>query len=755
MPPETPTPPAATQPATTPAQNTGTPTQGSAAAPQKKDDKKQAENTDTKVENQQGPGNVTKMKEMRAHILGLGYKYSTTPGTQENSRLSSSSNIEVVDIVHDYPWIAETVKESAPAKTVSFGSYMASNGSEPAKSESEDKSQGSSLKTTDYLKKTNIPVCYISERKSVVNAGVANFLGLLSSLNDVGQMAKDGASADVSSFGAAGQIGQWVASATAEGVSSFKQWVSNGIASALPGMQALLNANNLNDEILNPYRFLYITADTHKRYVFPLANNESSSFIQTKLTWGQPKGGVPGFMKALNKTVDNILNNVIAGGNLVRNITALASGEGDDTCNVNEKIKAFSYPETGDMINIKFTLYNTTKKNAWKNNFRFLYLWAVRNLPFRTETISFLPPLLYDIIIPGVKRMPVCAVTSFKVTPSGMTRLLECPNFIDSKDGNSTRTIPVNVPEAWVVEIGFQSLIAPSANLMLANTVGEMGIQAALDFTQAVKLNESEQAAVSEQLDAQRGDMDTICKNIQKSEAFDKAREQMEKAASEGYGTQLTNHLWDSFKFSRQDELFDEQGNPKPGTLSELAKNSPMITNYMKEMEQPITDENIKKYIGTVSIEPREDVKGAYRKYVEPVGVNKEGKAAIDRAAKTVYGDKAEEQLGRFEDAVKYEISNYEGYELLEGSSEYAFNPDYIWSNNGPEWYLSNKGETGSKSEREEKQAKLDEYNAALSNYNASQEKEEGKRTPVCEKVAPAATDATKETQEQPQQSGQ
>lgn len=43
--------------------------------------------------------------------------------------------------------------------------------------------------------------------------------------------------------------------------------------------------NNLRNDILMPYKYMYITKPTGKNYVFPLTNG-SSSFSTVKNTWG-------------------------------------------------------------------------------------------------------------------------------------------------------------------------------------------------------------------------------------------------------------------------------------------------------------------------------------------------------------------------------------------------------------------------------------------------------------------------------------
>lgn len=557
-------------------QQNSTATQGSSTSSNTNND----ESTNSKKTIKRTPhGNVEKMKDMRNYIISLSYKFNNEK--TENSRLSSAENTEIIDIINDYPWIVDTVVNTSSDKTLKF----------------DQKQVGTEgFQSTEYAKKTNIPVCYITERKSAVNSTVANVLSMVSTLNDITQITSEGAAALSNGF---------LKDFAKEGsklLAEAKTHINNFIKDSLPGFAKLLSQNNLNDEILNPYRFLYVTADTGKRYAFPLTNNQSASFLPGKLTWGNPKGGQTASIKKVLDALNSNLYKVSGYANLMRNIAYLNNEDptrSDDNGNAAETIKSFSYPETGDSLTINFTLYNTTKRNAWKNNFRFLYLFAMRNLPFKTETISFVPPLLYDIIIPGVKRMPVSCLTTMKVDPMGMTRILECPNFIDSKKGDqgaSGRTIPVNVPEAWVVTLTFQSLIAPSANLLLANTVGEMDINAALDFGDMTKLGKEEIDTVKAEIDAERDRMQKLCKQIEDSKKFDKAMEEMKVAESNGYKSRM-GYFFESVADKHVESLYSdywdkEKNEFKPGYMTYICNKDPFLKEFLNQMNIPITEKN-------------------------------------------------------------------------------------------------------------------------------------------------------------------
>jgi hypothetical protein len=82
--------------------------------------------------------------------------------------------------------------------------------------------------------------------------------------------------------------------------------------------------------------------------------------------------------------------------------------------------------------------------------------------------------------------MPLSYVSSFTVRPVGMTRVKSINvNFINPT--GETKESSVIVPEAWIVSIEFQSLIADSANQVLSS-IFDLPIQA--DVVQHTPFND-------------------------------------------------------------------------------------------------------------------------------------------------------------------------------------------------------------------------------------------------------------------------
>lgn len=344
---------------------------------------------------------------------------------------------EVVDILSDYAWNAEEI--------IANGAEININGS-----------------STGAYQKTNIPFCYVAERKSAVNAGIANIFNVLnasgesiSKIMDMFEVGKDEQGNEINS-----------------GLSN----IGNDLKSLLSGgnsneFQKLMAQNNMSGiDVFAPYEYLYVTKPTKKKFVFPLLNG-ASSFTEINNQWSQTDK-LPPIMQLVVDTVYDTVDAMSTVANQVEAVKGLTTGKTASIVSEREIAKSFQYPEDGDSVSVNFTLYNTTRMDAWRDNYKFLYLFVLRNLPLRIDTMSYLPPMLYDVVVPGVKRLPVSAVYSINIEPKGMTRVLKCENFLNGGE------VPVNVPEAWEVTITFKSLIGHSANLVLAGLYSGLSVSA-------------------------------------------------------------------------------------------------------------------------------------------------------------------------------------------------------------------------------------------------------------------------------------
>lgn len=375
----------------------------------------------------------------------------------------SDAGGDIVDIVNNYCWRLDEATTQSTTEPKNDG--------EPS---GQDSAPANNSSTSDLIRKDNTPFCLVVERQSAINASIANIANMIAALGGQLEDAAGGARNAAGAIGldtTEGSTTDTVLDGVEKGIESIKSVISD-LTSKFK-FDTLLNSSNLaHNRFFTPYKYLYITNPTGKKFVFPLVTKDSS-FGQIKNSWQAAKS-LPG---ALGEMIDSGANLLKTGAvllNLGQNFTAVADGKNRDEGNIVDEVpKTYSYPKDGESLTVNFTLYNTSKLNAWKDNYRFLLLFVLRNLPMRIDAFSFLPPMLYEVIQPGIKTLPICTAETIKINPLGMTRVLKCPNFI-----NNAKELSVNVPEAWDVSITFKSLIPTSANMYLAHLGGISNVSA-------------------------------------------------------------------------------------------------------------------------------------------------------------------------------------------------------------------------------------------------------------------------------------
>lgn len=314
-----------------------------------------------------------------------------------------------------------------------------------------------------------IPFILCIERKQIVNSSIMNYVNLLYA-GGYGARAADSAlntiRGNALSQNVIGQLGTTAGKTAAQiagtAFNTIKGWVSEGNKRLLDGDPDL-------KDFLQPYRYLYYTLPTGKNFVFPMLN-PGESYLSLQGTWNS-ENQVAGILSNIFTGIFDSFSTATA--MLSNDIVAIAQAVSMQNTSIEqayiEKAKAYNFPEEGQTVKCTFVLYNTCQKDIWKKHYRFLYLFAVRNLPYKISPYSYIPPLLYDVKMPGYKRLPLCYVSNFQVLQHGVTRMLTQDSIF-----GSSRKVSISVPDAWQVTIEFKSLLSPSANLMLQeNSTGE------------------------------------------------------------------------------------------------------------------------------------------------------------------------------------------------------------------------------------------------------------------------------------------
>lgn len=107
-------------------------------------------------------------------------------------------------------------------------------------------------------------------------------------------------------------------------------------------------------------------------------------------------------------------------------------------------------------ITISFPLYNTVDENDWKDNRSLIYLLMSQNLFNKRDYITGVPPVFYDVWIPGQYYCYAASMVDIKVDNLGNQRLL----------------YDAIVPDAYYVTLTLQEMVMPSKNQFEAVTNG-------------------------------------------------------------------------------------------------------------------------------------------------------------------------------------------------------------------------------------------------------------------------------------------
>jgi hypothetical protein len=106
---------------------------------------------------------------------------------------------------------------------------------------------------------------------------------------------------------------------------------------------------------------------------------------------------------------------------------------------------------------IKFPLFNTIGPDDWKLNRDLCVLLVNQNLYNKRDYVTSLPPVFYEVLIPGQHYSYAACVTDITIYNRGNMRVMA----VEGGNGKS----PAVVPDAYEVSISLTDLTLPSKNL--------------------------------------------------------------------------------------------------------------------------------------------------------------------------------------------------------------------------------------------------------------------------------------------------
>jgi len=163
-------------------------------------------------------------------------------------------------------------------------------------------------------------------------------------------------------------------------------------------------------------------------------------------------------------------------------------------------------------ITIAFPLYNTNRADAWQQNRDLIYLLMSQNLYNKRDYVTGLPPVFYEVHIPGQYFCYAAAMTNISVENLGNTRVIN-------------ESI---VPDAYQVTLTLSEMTMPSKNQFEAIITGEAGkfVNSSVVLTDKFKeaTDKLSKAATTEEKEALTKEKNKISEQLQRRKANETTR---------------------------------------------------------------------------------------------------------------------------------------------------------------------------------------------------------------------------------------
>lgn len=168
-----------------------------------------------------------------------------------------------------------------------------------------------------------------------------------------------------------------------------------------------------------------------------------------------------GVGKFLSKNAQERISQGMVAAELVGSAANTAMNYKYPSVGVVDRPKMFS-SHSDRNINVSCTLYNTVLEKDWKDNKNLIYLLMSQNLFNKRDFTTGIPPVFYEVYIPGQYYSFASCMTNFKVEHLGNQRLL--------KENQDNEFI---VPDAYQIDFTLTELVKPSKNQYEALITGE------------------------------------------------------------------------------------------------------------------------------------------------------------------------------------------------------------------------------------------------------------------------------------------
>lgn len=205
----------------------------------------------------------------------------------------------------------------------------------------------------------------------------------------------------------------------------------------------------------DPYDGLYSPEETGFKYTFPyytsLLKEKRSSYADSYS--GDGKGKLPTF---LDSTITEYSERRDPG----KGARALV-----EPGIFIEKTQFYNFGRDNESISFSFPLLNTISQEQINENYQFLFLLIYQNTMYRKDRSAFIPPCIYEVLVPGTRYIKWAHISRLSVDFIGTRRMIE----VDSGIG-VFKTI---VPEAYNVSITVEGLHEEAGNFLIRAAAGD------------------------------------------------------------------------------------------------------------------------------------------------------------------------------------------------------------------------------------------------------------------------------------------
>ena len=299
-----------------------------------------------------------------------------------------------------------------------------------------------------------VPRAFIVERRQVLSSLISGALYYLNTIAGTASNLATRSSGRARADGNAGNVSklkcylQKINATVSDGIKNGAQGLQNRVTGT--DDKAILQVHNLMSLL-----GIYYTEKTGFKYVFPYYGKTPD----ISNSWGSGgEGAVAGLVNSGMEVIDEIskITNIAQPGVYI------------------QKPKYFNFAEEGKSITVSFPLFNTIRRGTqrpYQRNYELLWLLAFQNRPYKTSFARTPPPKIYSVTVPGVYSTPYSYISSLSIDFKGTTRQLEVSTPTLNSSGNSAKLTTVGtlvpIPEAYVVNITFTSLLNDYANQMI------------------------------------------------------------------------------------------------------------------------------------------------------------------------------------------------------------------------------------------------------------------------------------------------